>query len=109
MNSKEATELKDTHREVSLFHHIVESDMPESERSPERLVQEAQVLLSAGTVTTARTIAFASFYILARSEIKAKVQAELRDAMDGWPEKVPTFMDLERLQYLQAIIKESLR
>lgn len=83
--------------------------MPESERSPERLVQEAQVLLSAGTVTTARTIAFASFYILARSEIKAKLQAELRDAMDGWPEKVPTFMDLERLQYLQAIIKESLR
>ncbi|KAE8311594.1 cytochrome P450 [Aspergillus transmontanensis] len=109
MNSKETAEFKDTHREVSLFHHIVESDMPESERSPERLVQEAQVLLSAGTVTTAHTIAFASYYILARSEIKAKLLAELRDAMDGWPERVRTFMDLERLQYLQAIIKESLR
>lgn len=109
MNSKETAEIKDSRREVSLFQHIVESDMPESERSPKRLVQEAKVLLGAGTVTTAHTIAFASYYILAISEIKAKLQAELREVMDGWPEKVPTFTDLEQLQYLQAIIRESLR
>ncbi|KAE8412288.1 cytochrome P450 [Aspergillus pseudocaelatus] len=89
----------DTRRDVSLFHHIVESDMPEKQK----------ILLAAGTVvTTTHTIAFASYYILARLEIKAKLEAELRDVMDGWPEKVPTFRELERLQYLQAIIKESL-
>ncbi|KAE8368484.1 cytochrome P450 [Aspergillus caelatus] len=110
MSSKKTAQLKDTRRDVSLFHHIVESDMPESERPPKRLVQEAKILLAAGTVvTTTHTIAFASYYILARLEIKAKLEAELRDVMDGWPEKVPTFRELERLQYLQAIIKESLR
>ena len=94
---------------ASLFHHIVNSDMPESERSEERLAKEAQVLLGGGTASTARTIGFASFYILSRPELRAKLEAELREPMAGWPDRVPTWADLEKLPLLQAIIKESLR
>jgi cytochrome P450 len=94
---------------ASLFHHIVKSDMPESERSEERLAKEAQVLLGGGTASTARTIGFASFYILSRPELRAKLEAELREPMAGWPDRVPTWADLEKLPLLQAIIKESLR
>jgi hypothetical protein len=40
----------------SVFLHLANSDMPQSERKPERLVKEAQVLLAGGTVTTSHTL-----------------------------------------------------
>lgn len=93
----------------SIFRHIFQSDMPDSEKSDSRLVKEAQVLLSGGTVSTARTLGFASYYILSRPEIRERLQVELLDIMTKWPEHVPPWADLEKLEYLQAIIKESLR
>jgi hypothetical protein len=42
----------------SIFLHLANSDMPASERSPERLVKEAQVLLAGGTATTSHTLGF---------------------------------------------------
>ncbi|RDW63133.1 cytochrome P450 [Aspergillus mulundensis] len=94
---------------TSLFHHIAQSDMPESERSLERLANEAQVLLGGGTASTARTIAFASFYILDRPDIRAHLRTELGEVMADWPRRVPSWADLEKLVYLQAVIKEALR
>ena len=83
--------------------------MPESERSDDRLAKEAQVLLAAGTANTARTLGFISYYILANPHIHARLQEELRDTMSTYPEQVPSWADLERLPYLQALIKEGVR
>lgn len=83
--------------------------MPESERSPERLAKEAQVLLGGGTASTARTIGFASFYILDRPDVRARLRDELREVMADWPRRVPSWVELEKVPYLQAVIKESLR
>ncbi|GKZ75835.1 hypothetical protein AnigIFM56816_003291 [Aspergillus niger] len=94
---------------TSLFHHVVGGEMPESERSPERLAKEAQVLLGGGTASTARTIGFASYYILSNPQIRSRLQEELRELMAEWPDQVPRASELEKLPYLQAIIKESLR
>ncbi|KAL8687875.1 MAG: hypothetical protein Q9218_006071 [Villophora microphyllina] len=109
--AKEAHDLKGTHMDdkASLFRHILNSDMPESERSDERLSKEAQVLLAAGTATTARTLTTISYYILARPQIRARLEHELQDTMARYPERVPSWADLERLPYLQALIKEGLR
>lgn len=93
----------------SLFHHILNSDMPESELSDERLAKEAQVLLGGGTASTARTIGYISYYILARPTIRSKLQEELKDVMAAWPQHVPSLTELERLPYLQGLIKEGLR
>jgi hypothetical protein len=40
----------------SVFLYLANSDMPVSERSPERLVKEAQVLLAGGTATTSHVL-----------------------------------------------------
>ncbi|KAF2786944.1 cytochrome P450 [Melanomma pulvis-pyrius CBS 109.77] len=93
----------------SIFHYVANSDMPESEKSEERLAKEAQVLLGGGTASTARTIGFASYYILSRPEISSRLREELRETMAEWPQRVPTWAELERLPFLQSIIKESLR
>jgi cytochrome P450 len=94
---------------TSLFRYIFDSDMPESERSDDRLAKEAQVLLGAGTSTTARTLSFISFYILANPDIHSRLKEELRDVMATYPQHVPSWAQLERLPYLQALIKEGLR
>ena len=102
---------KNTSREGrhSLFHHLLDSDMPESELSDERLTKEAQILLAGGTVSTAQIIVHISYYILARTEIRTKLQRELQDVMAAWPQRVPTLDEFEKLPYLQALIKEGLR
>lgn len=94
---------------TSLFHHVVHSDMPESEKSEQRLIKEAQLLLAGGTFTSGRTIGVAAFYILSKPELRCRLKEELREPMSIWPEQVPTWADLEKLVLLQAIIKESLR
>ncbi|DAA75510.1 TPA_exp: Uncharacterized protein A8136_1584 [Trichophyton benhamiae CBS 112371] len=110
---KDTEESKRTGKEdtnhASLFHYIATSDMPESERSPERLAKEAQVLLGGGTASTARTIGFTSFYIMSNPNIRSRLEDELRDVMADWPQRVPSWAELEKLPFLQALIKESLR
>jgi hypothetical protein len=56
--------------------------MPSSEFSKERLAKEAQELPGGGTASTARTLGFISYYALANSRIKARLQEEL---MILWP------------------------
>ena len=94
---------------VSLFRYIVNSDMPESELSVERLTKEAQVLLGAGTASTARTLDFISYYILANPHIRSRLGEELEGVMADYPREVPSWAQLEKLPYLQAIINEGLR
>ncbi|KAI0103057.1 cytochrome P450 [Nemania sp. FL0031] len=100
--------MSDKHME-SLFHHVANSDMPASEKSEERLAKEAQLLLGGGTVTSARTISCATYYILTRPDVAKRLGDELRRPMAEWPTHVPTWAELERLPFLQAVIKEALR
>lgn len=94
---------------TSLFHHIFNSEMPTSELSIERLTREAQVILVAGSLTITRTLSSITYYILANKHIRSTLREELRDVMAQYPEKKPSWADLEKLPYLQAIIKEGLR
>ena len=83
--------------------------MPDSELSTERLTREAMALLGAGTTTTAGALGLISYYILANPQIKERLQKELASVTAGYPEKPPKWAHLERLAYLQAVIKEGLR
>ncbi|KAM3475568.1 hypothetical protein MY5147_003668 [Beauveria neobassiana] len=93
----------------TLFRHLLNSNLPPSELSEERLSREAQVLIGAGTMTTAGTLAFLCYYILADPVIKERLTTDLTDVMKGYPDKKPTWAELEKVEYLQALIKEGLR
>lgn len=93
----------------SLFRYIVTSDMPASEQSTERLCREAMVLFGAGTASTARTMGFMCYYILENLHIRKRLGDELAPLMAHYPDNLPTLPDLEKLPYLQAVIKEGLR
>lgn len=48
------------------------------------------------------------YYVLADERIRTRLQEELRESMLGYPEKIPAWSELEKLPFLQAIIKEGL-
>lgn len=83
--------------------------MPPSEMHVERLTQEAQVLIGAGNITTARALEILTYYILANNQIRIRLQEELREPMAGYPKEIPSWTQLEKLPYLSAVIKEGLR
>ena len=93
----------------TLFRHLVNSDLSPSELTDERLSREAQVLIGSGTITTAGTISFLCYYIMANPAIRERLAEELKGVMEGYPEKKPTWAQLERVAYFQALIKEGLR
>ena len=108
---KEQVGNKDTSEsgKPTVFRYLVNSDLPQSELTTSRLSREAQVLLGAGTVSTARTLDFITYYILSRPEIEQRLREELKDVMAHYPTERPTWYQLEKLPYLQALIREGLR
>ncbi|KAI1335896.1 putative cytochrome P450 [Xylariaceae sp. FL0016] len=90
---------------LTLFRYLVnESGLPEEDLTVDRLTKEAQILLGAGSVFTARTFHFIIFYLLSNAHMRERLENELRDLGER-----PTWSQLEKLPYLQAVIKEGLR
>ena len=100
---------KHADKQVSLFRFLLDSEMPESELSENRLAKEAQIILAAATTTTGRAISLISYYILANPPIHKRLEEDLRETMATYPTRVPLWSELERLPYLQALVKEGLR
>ncbi|TVY28782.1 Cyrochrome P450 monooxygenase [Lachnellula hyalina] len=92
----------------TLFQELLEGDVPDSEKSIDRLVQEAQVVVSAGTETTAWCLSVITFYILTNPTILERLRVELEEAIPD-PDKPVPVENIEQLPYLTACIQEGLR
>ncbi|KAL9044266.1 MAG: hypothetical protein Q9214_002580 [Letrouitia sp. 1 TL-2023] len=88
----------------TVFHSLLTSSLPPGEKTPARLAAEAQVLVSAGTETTARALTHATYHLLCNPHIILALQQELHSLPPS-----PPLASLEALPLLSAIIKESLR
>ncbi|KAL4873378.1 hypothetical protein BDV12DRAFT_192363 [Aspergillus spectabilis] len=93
----------------SLFRHIFDRGLPESDADTERLAREAMTLFGAGTTTVARAIIIMCYYVLADPDMRKRLSEELKDVMADYPNNLPTWKELEQLPYLHAMIKEGLR
>ncbi|KAF9019731.1 cytochrome P450 [Hymenopellis radicata] len=94
----------------TIYHHLITPDLVKKGEVPSKkaLIEEAMVLLIAGTDTSSNAMSMGFFHLMANESIKKKLQAELREA---WPEMDTPFSYemAERLPYLTGVIKESLR
>ncbi|KAL4862461.1 cytochrome P450 [Aspergillus spectabilis] len=82
---------------------VIFSSLPDlSDRSKKA---QAVDILAAGSDTTAITLTFALYHILANPRVRDNLATELKQA---WPdvEKQPSSLDLEKLPYLTACRKE---
>ncbi|KIK70276.1 hypothetical protein GYMLUDRAFT_994700 [Collybiopsis luxurians FD-317 M1] len=99
--------LSNTDHET-IYHHLLEPKNPELRLSRTVLVQEAFTLVSAGSDTVGHTCTVGTYFALQNQSICQRVTEELREA---WPDKgrPMSFVALEKLPYLTAFIKETLR
>lgn len=69
------------------------------------------LVLGAGTATTTRALNLVTYYVLANPEIEERLRKEIKDfgVTDGYPGKMPKWLEVEKLPYLAACIKEGLR
>ncbi|MCJ1359966.1 MAG: hypothetical protein MMC33_009969 [Icmadophila ericetorum] len=92
----------------SIFDAILDSDMPESEKSIDRLRQEAQTVLAGGFISTSKLLTVATFHLLSDPAIRVRLMSELHSAIPD-PSHPPPLVELEKLPYLNAVVLESLR
>ncbi|KAM3072433.1 hypothetical protein ACMFMG_009234 [Clarireedia jacksonii] len=108
VNSAQGEKSQDTKSQYTLFDAICDSSLPSNEKSIERLTHEAFVVIVAGGETTARSLAFAMYHIHANPKVLQRLLEELTEAMPSTAVP-PSLKILEKLPYLTAIIKETLR
>jgi cytochrome P450 len=94
----------------TIFHGLLSSPLPDSEKSSARLAEEASVLLSAGTDSSANTLAAITYHLLSSPSILQKLRKELISAIPNTEERqFPPLNKVETLPFLSAIIQEGLR
>ena len=84
----------------TIFYDILTNDsLRPQEMETQYLMDEAQIVIAAGTVTTAHILSVTCFHIVNNPEILATLQAELRTAMLDSQTQIP-WQKLEQLPYL---------
>jgi cytochrome P450 len=92
----------------TILHGIMESDLPPSDKTVERLHQEALTIVGAGTETTGGTLDTITYYVLSNPQILKQLKAELTGAFPTPTDSI-SYEAARRLPYLSAIINEGLR
>ncbi|KAH8655801.1 putative benzoate 4-monooxygenase cytochrome P450 [Xylariales sp. PMI_506] len=93
----------------TIFHKVLTSDLPESEKTDSRLADEAQLIVAAGIVTTSRALSVASFHLANQTPKLAKLRQELLDAGAGPNDPHVDWRQLEKLPYLNGCVHEAIR
>ncbi|ETN45628.1 uncharacterized protein HMPREF1541_09460 [Cyphellophora europaea CBS 101466] len=94
--------------QTTVFHEILQGNLPEHEKSPDRLWQDGQVTVIAGTLTTAAALSDITYYLLKQPAELRRLKDELAKVITD-PDKLPDSAKLQQLPYLTAVIKEGLR
>ena len=84
--------------------------LPSNEKVVDRVAQDAQMLLMAGTLTTASTLEHLMFWMVDNPNVLRKLKEELHGVMPSINDISETpLTTLESLPYLTAVIKEGVR
>ena len=92
----------------SLIDALLDSKLPPSDKTVKILASNALVVIGAGTLTTAQLLKHATYHILANPPIHSRLLSELEAAMPD-PSQPCTLRELESIDYLTAIMHETLR
>lgn len=98
-------------RPRTIYHGIIEADLPPSEKTVNRLADEAFVLLIAGAETTARTLGVILCHLLSNPEVLGALRKELDTIMSlaNGEASLPSSRALEDLPLMKAVVQEGLR
>ncbi|KAJ9669390.1 hypothetical protein H2201_000257 [Coniosporium apollinis] len=92
----------------TIFHMLRDSDLPPEEKSISRLCEEANVLIGAGSETSAKALTHTIFYLSSNPEILRRLREEITAVMPD-ASAIPCWSVLEQLPYFTAVVTEGLR
>jgi cytochrome P450 len=84
---------------TTIFQALLDSDLPPEEKSADRLQDEGQTIVGAGSETTAKSLAVITFYLVDDKKKLARLREELKTVMPS-PTSPVTLTTLEQLPYL---------
>ena len=93
----------------TLFHEILQSNLPESDKSVNRLKEESFIVVGAGTLTTSWALSVATYHLLTSPLTLRKLKTELMSAIRVSDDPNVPLSVLDGLPYLAAVIQEALR
>lgn len=93
---------------TTVFGSLLQSDLPPSEKSLQRMTEEGFSLFAAGTETVSWALTVITYHLLAKPAMLEKLTAEISQVVDS-SGQLPPWAALERLPYLGAVIHEGLR
>lgn len=106
INGEDDSHTKSQH--PTIFHELLESNLPPQEKYLNRLGDEAQMIIGAGLETTAWALTTTFYHLISNPPILDNLRAELERAnLD--PMSMPDVIRLEKLPYLSACIQEGIR
>ncbi|KAH8810910.1 cytochrome P450 [Xylogone sp. PMI_703] len=110
LNEFESKKDGDQTKYKTIFHAILDSDLPPQEKTLDRLSDEGQILLGAAAETTGTSLTKTIFHLL-QIENEAKLQRLRKELKSVMPEPTsnPSCLVLEQLPYLCAVVSEGLR
>ncbi|EED13527.1 cytochrome P450, putative [Talaromyces stipitatus ATCC 10500] len=108
--SKNPERLRNLPHSTTIYHELLRPEAYSSKTVPsaDSLYEESQALLFGGADTTGTTLMHGSFYVLTAPTVYRRLKEEL---ISAWPvlEDAPDLCELQKLPYLTAVLKESLR
>lgn len=87
---------------------MLDSDLPEAEKSSERITSEAVALVLGGTHPVSTVLSIATFHLLSEPARLERLRLELRAAIPDETD-LPSWAALEKLPYLNSVVMESVR
>lgn len=96
-------------RKDTIFAQILSSDLPESELSDQRLIDEGVLIATAGSETTAWAITITTYHLMKNPAVLKRMREELATVEIPKGDPVAPWTTLEQLPYLTAVIKEGVR
>jgi cytochrome P450 len=88
----------------NIFYALKDSpSLAPEERDAQRLADEGEILVAAGSETTAKTLSITSFHIISTPGVLTKLRHELKTVMPDMS-SVPTWSALEQLPYLVSVL-----
>ncbi|KAF1931555.1 cytochrome P450 [Didymella exigua CBS 183.55] len=99
--------VKTNDAKKTIFQEILQSKLPDEDKTQKRLAEEAQIVVGGGVETTAFSLCIATFHIINTPRIYKRLHADLvaafpnRSSLELYP--------LEQMPYLKACIMEAVR
>jgi cytochrome P450 len=93
---------------TTVIRELFSSDLPDEDKTLQRLSDEASMVLGAGGETTAQSLVRLFYHLLGSPDVVKRLRDELLTAMPK-PGEMPSLATLQNLPYLNAVVDEGVR